>query len=98
MARKASSRKPAPTLPKLPARSPNGRAKSSRPVSASEAAGGAQQGLFQLTFARHAHGDGVVGAAAVLLDAIPVPFIGIRASYLPTGGRADILLLTLTSV
>jgi len=98
MARKASSRKPALTLPKLPARSPNGRAKSSRPVSASEAAGAAQQGLLQLTFARHAHGYGFVGAAAFLLDAILILYIGIRSPYLPTGVRLDFLVWLLPSV
>src|SRR2546422_3579785 len=98
MARKASSRKPALTLPKPSARSPNGRAKSSRPVSASQAAEASQQGLLQLTFARHAHGYGFVGAAAFLLDAILILYIGIRSPYLPTGVRLDFLVWLLPSV
>src|SRR5881396_1572913 len=60
MARKASSRKPALALPK-PFRSSTGKAKSGRAVSAPEAAGTSQQGLLQLSFARHAHGYGFVG-------------------------------------
>src|SRR5437899_4783164 len=98
MARKASSRKPALTLPKPSARSPNGRAKSSRPVSAAEAAGASQQGLLQLTFARHAHGYGFVGAAAFLLDAILILYIGIQSSVLPRGVRFDFLVWLLPSV
>src|SRR2546425_1269045 len=98
MARKASSRKPALTLPKPSARSPNGRAKSSRPVSASQAAEASQQGLLQLTFARHAHGYGFVGAAAFLLDAILILYIGIQSPVLPTGVRIDFLVWLLPSV
>src|SRR6059036_1255563 len=98
MARKASSRKPALTLPKPSARSPNGRAKSSRAVSASDAAGTSQQGLLQLTFARHAHGYGFVGAAAFLLDAILILYIGIQSPVLPTGVRLDFLVWLLPSV
>src|SRR5947209_2703156 len=98
MARKASSRKPALTLPKPSARSPNGRAKSSRPVSASQAAEASHQGLLQLTFARHAHGYGFVGAAAFLLDAILILYIGIQSPVLPTGVRSDFLVWLLPSV
>src|SRR3989449_6177660 len=98
MARKASSRKPALTLPKPSARSPNGRAKSSRPVSASQAAEASQQGLLQLTFARHAHGYGFVGAAAFILDAILILYIGIQSPVLPTGVRSDFLVWLLPSV
>jgi len=98
MARKASSRKPALTLPKPSPRSPNGKAKSSRSVSASDAAGAAQQGLLQLTFARHAHGYGFVGAAAFLLDAILILYIGIQSPVLPRGIRFDFLVWLLPSV
>src|SRR3989442_4349773 len=98
MARKASSRRPTLTLPKPSARSPNGKAKASRAVSASEAAGAAQQGLLQLTFARHAHGYGFVGAAAFLLDAILILYIGIQSSVLPRGVRFDFLVWLLPSV
>src|SRR6059036_1499820 len=97
MARKASSRKPALALPK-PFRSSTGKAKSSRPVSASQAAEASQQGLLQLTFARHAHGYGFVGAAAFLLDAILILYIGIQSPVLPTGVRLDFLVWLLPSV
>src|SRR2546428_517443 len=58
MARKASSRKPTLALPKPFARSPTARGKPARGLSAPEAADAAQQGLLQLSFARHAHGYG----------------------------------------
>ena len=97
MARKASSRKPALALPK-PFRSSTGKAKSGRAVSAPEAAGTSQQGLLQLSFARHAHGYGFVGAAAFLLDAILILYIGIQSPVLPTGVRLDFLDWLLPSV
>ena len=97
MARKASSRKPALALPK-PFRSSTGKAKSGRAVSAPEAAGTSQQGLLQLSFARHAHGYGFVGAAAFLLDAILILYIGIQSPVLPTGVRLDFLVWLLPSV
>src|SRR5213596_1432951 len=97
MARKASSRKPALALPK-PFRSSTGKAKSGRAVSAPEAAGTSQQGLLQLSFARHAHGYGLVGAAAFLLDAILILYIGIQSPVLPTGVRLDFLVWLLPSV
>src|SRR6266705_2228874 len=100
MARKASSRKPTLALPKPFARSPNGRAKSARGLSAAEAADAAQQGLLQLSFARHAHGYGFVGAAAFLLDAILILYIGLQSQslVLPTGVRIDFLVWLLPSV
>src|SRR5216117_1874098 len=97
MARKASSRKPALALPK-PFRSSTGKAKSGRAVSAPEAAGTSQQGLLQLSFARHAHGYGFVGAAAFLLDAILILYFGIQSPVLPTGVRLDFLVWLLPSV
>src|SRR5437016_7516961 len=97
MARKASSRKPALALPR-PCRSSTGKAKSGRAVSAPEAAGTSQQGLLQLSFARHAHGYGFVGAAAFLLDAILILYIGIQSPVLPTGVRLDFLVWLLPSV
>ena len=97
MARKASSRKPALALPK-PFRSSTGKAKSGRAVSVPEAAGTSQQGLLQLSFARHAHGYGFVGAAAFLLDAILILYIGIQSPVLPTGVRLDFLVWLLPSV
>src|SRR5256712_14171873 len=98
MARKASSRKPTLALPKPFARSPTSRGKSARGLSAPEAADAAQQGLLQLSFARHAHGYGFVGAAAFLLDAILILYIGIRSPYLPTVVRLDFLVWLLPSV
>ncbi|HYR81696.1 MAG TPA: ATPase domain-containing protein [Thermoplasmata archaeon] len=98
MARKASSRKPTLALPKPFARSPTSRGKSARGLSAPEAADAAQQGLLQLSFARHAHGYGFVGAAAFLLDAILILYIGLQAPVLPTGVRVDFLVWLLPSV
>src|SRR6059036_3091935 len=98
MARKASSRKPTLALPKPFARSPTSRGKPARGLSASEAADAAQQGLLQLSFARHAHGYGFVGAAAFLLDAILILYIGIQSPVLPTGVRSDFLVWLLPSV
>src|SRR5207249_11759258 len=57
-----------------------------------------QQGLLQLSFARHAHGYGFVGAAAFLLDAILILYIGIQSPVLPTGVRLDFLVWLLPSV
>ncbi len=98
MARKASSRKPTLALPRPSLRSPNGRAKSARGLSAAEAADAAQQGLLQLSFARHAHGYGFVGAAAFLLDAILILYIGLQSPILPSGVRLDFLVWLLPSV
>src|SRR2546427_1637300 len=98
MARKASSRKPTLALPKPFARSPTSRGKSARGLSAPEAADAAQQGLLQLSFARHAHGYGFVGAAAFLLDAILILYIGLQSPVLPTGVRIDFLVWLLPSV
>src|SRR5256886_9510101 len=98
MARKASSRKPTLALPKPFARSPTSRGKPARGLSASEAADAAQQGLLQLSFARHAHGYGFVGAAAFLLDAILILYIGLQSPVLPTGVRIDFLVWLLPSV
>src|SRR5205809_355763 len=97
MARKASSRKPALALPK-PFRSSTGKAKSGRAVTAPQDAGTSQQGLRTLSFAQHAHGYGFVGAAAFLLDAILILYIGIQSPVLPTGVRLDFLVWLLPSV
>src|SRR5213594_5244542 len=83
MARKASSRKPALTLPKPSARPPNGRGKTARGLSAPAAADAAQQGLLQLSFARRAHGYGFLAAAAFLLDAVLLLTLGGQAQALP---------------
>src|SRR5213080_1268188 len=78
MARKASSRKPTLALPKPFARSPTARGKPARGLSAPEAADAAQQGLLQLSFARHAHGYGFLAAAAFLLNAVLLLTLGVR--------------------
>src|SRR5881409_2562002 len=83
MARKASSRKPTLALPKPFARSPTARGKPARGLSAPEAADAAQQGLLQLSFARHAHGYGFLAAAAFLLNAVLLLTLGGQAQALP---------------
>src|SRR2546425_510869 len=83
MARKASSRKPTLALPKPFARSPTARGKTARGLSAPEAADAAQQGLLQLSFARHAHGYGFLAAAAFLLNAVLLLTLGGQAQALP---------------
>src|SRR2546430_16181189 len=98
MARRAFSQKPTLALPKPFARSPTSRGNPARGLSASEAADAAQQGLLQLSFARHAHGYGFVGAAAFLLDAILILYIGLQTPVLPTVVRIDFLAWLLPSV
>src|SRR5438093_1549965 len=83
MARKASPRKPTLALPKPFARSPNTGGKPARGLSAPEAADAAQQGLLQLSFARHAHGYGFLAAAAFLLNAVLLLPLGGEAQPLP---------------
>src|SRR5881628_800713 len=83
MARKASSRKPTLALPKPFARSPTSRGKPARGLSAPGAADAAQQGLLQLSFARHAHGYGFLAAAAFLLNAVLLLSLGGQAQALP---------------
>src|SRR6266542_2478392 len=69
MPRSSTSRKPASGL-KPVLKSAVARAKPSRGPPPSEDAASAQQGLLQLTFACHAHGYGILAAAAFLLNAI----------------------------
>src|SRR5438093_55951 len=83
MARKASSRKPTLALPKPFARSPTARGKPARGLSAPGAADAAQQGLLQLSFARHAHGYGFLAAAAFLLNAVLLLTLGGQTQALP---------------
>src|SRR3989475_197977 len=83
MARKASSRKPTLALPKPFARSPTARGKPARGLSAPGAADAAQQGLLQLSVARHAHGYGFLAAAAFLLNAVLLLTLGGQAQALP---------------
>src|SRR3972149_2478671 len=84
MARKATSRKPASAPKPAPRPSP--------------AAAAAQQGLFQLTFARHAHGYGFVGAVAFLLNAILLLSLAGQTPPLPPGVELDFVLWLLPAV
>src|SRR5438132_9093460 len=70
MARKASSSKP--PAPKSGFRPTLERLKPSKPIQASEAASAAQQGMLQLTFARHAHGYGFLAAFAFVFNGLLV--------------------------
>src|SRR5438128_759418 len=87
MARKASSRKP--PAPKTGFRPTLERLKPSKPIQASEAASAAQQGMLQLTFARHAHGYGFLAAFAFVFNGLlvlifsgqPLPISGLRLDY-----------------
>ena len=89
MARKASSKKPSaarsvlrPTLERLE------RLKPSRNVAPPDAATQAQ-GMLQLTFARHAHGYGILAAIAFFFDGFllivfgsqPLPISGVQLNY-----------------
>src|SRR2546421_6099250 len=88
MARKASTSKPPapksgfrPTLERLKP--------SKKPIPASDAAASAQQGMLQLTFARHAHGYGFLAAFAFFFNGLlvlifsgqPLPITGLRLDY-----------------
>ena len=69
----------------------------------SETASAVQQGLLQLTFARHAHGYGILAAAAYLLNAILLltlaPQLGSQQPLpLPPGFRTEYLLWLLPAV
>jgi KaiC/GvpD/RAD55 family RecA-like ATPase len=97
MARKASSRKPAGAF-RPPFRPNNSKARSARPVEPPEAVGAAQQGMLQLTFARHAHQYGFLGVAAFLLNAILLLMMGSQPLALPAGVRPDFLLWLVPSV
>jgi KaiC/GvpD/RAD55 family RecA-like ATPase len=105
MPRKASSKNPA-TAPKLPFRLAGPKPKPTRlepsrlepsrpePPDVGETA---TQGMLQLTFARHAHGYGILGATALLLTAILLTF-GDETTLLPTGIRIDFIYYLLPSV
>src|SRR5437870_2390401 len=88
MARKANSKKP--PAPKSGFRPTLERLKPSRRVQAPEAAPDAQQGMLQLTFARHAHGYGFLAAFAFIFNVIllvffasqPLPITGLRLDYI----------------
>ena len=97
MARKATSRKPA-VAPKPAYRPTYEQPKATKPLQLSEAAASAQQGLLQLTFARHAHGYGFLAAAAFLLNAILLLTLGNQPLPLLTGVRLDFVLWLLPAV
>lgn len=100
MANKATSRKqggsqksgskPAPARPKA---TPKPDASPSAPAAAQ-----AQQGLLQLTFARHAHGYAMVGAVAFLLNAILLLRLAEPVPLLPPGVELDYILWLLPAV
>src|SRR6266705_6690694 len=101
MARSSSSRKPA-GAPR-PAAKSSEKPKPPRAPPASEAAAASQQGLLQLTFARHAHGYGILAAAAFLLNAILLfqlaPQLGSQQPLpLPPGFQIEFLLWLLPAV
>src|SRR6266704_422490 len=97
MPRSPTSRKPASGL-KPALKSAIARAKPSRGPPPSEAAASAQQGLLQLTFARHAHGYGILAAAAFLLNAILLLTLGSQPLPLPPGVQVDFVLWLLPAV
>src|SRR5213596_2675767 len=94
MARKASSSKP--PAPKSGFRPTLERLKPSKPIQASEAAS-AQQGMLQLTFARHAHGYGFLAAFAFAFNVILLVFFAAQPSPI-TGLRLDHILWLLPAV
>ena len=102
MPRSSTSRKPASGL-KPVLKAAVARAKPSRGPPPSEDAASAQQGLLQLTFARHAHGYGILAAAAFLLNAILLltlaPQLGSQQPLpLPPGFQIEFLLWLLPAV
>src|SRR6266568_1136473 len=97
MARSSSSRKPA-GAPR-PAAKSSEKPKPPRAPPASEAAAASQQGLLQLTFARHAHGYGILAAAAFLLNAILLFQLGSQQQLpLPPGVQVDFVVWLLPAV
>ncbi|HYT18379.1 MAG TPA: hypothetical protein VEO18_09050, partial [Thermoplasmata archaeon] len=102
MPRSPTPRKPASGL-KPALKSAIARAKPAKGPPPSEAAASAQQGLLQLTFARHAHGYGILAAAAFLLNAILLltlaPQLGSQQPLpLPPGFQIEFLLWLLPAV
>src|SRR5947209_16360259 len=95
MARKASSSKP--PAPKSGFRPTLERLKPSKPIQASEAASAAQQGMLQLTFARHAHGYGFLAAFAFAFNVILLVFFAAQPSPI-TGLRLDHIIWLLPAV
>src|SRR5207253_1059693 len=85
MARKASSSKP--PAPKSGFRPTLERLKPSKPIQASEAASAAQQGMLQLTFARHAHGYGFLAAFAFVFNGLLVLIFSMGMTWQGLGAR-----------
>jgi len=95
MARRSTSRKPA--APKPAFRPTFEKPKPTKPVQPSEAAAAAQQGMLQLTFARHAHGYGFLAAIAFFFNGILLLIFG-GQQLLITGVRLDFVLWLLPAV
>lgn len=95
MPRKANSRKPASASRLSFGLGPKSKRSRPAPPDVSETAA---QGMLQLTFARHAHGYGILGATSLLLTAILLLTLGTATSFLPPGIRLDFILYLLPSV
>src|SRR5436189_544474 len=88
MARKANSSKP--PGPKTGFRPSFERSKPPKAAAAAHPGPSAQQGMLQLTFARHAHGYGFLAAIAFFFNGVllvtfagrPLPITGLRLDYL----------------
>ncbi|HEY7587900.1 MAG TPA: ATPase domain-containing protein [Thermoplasmata archaeon] len=94
MAKKPDSRRPPAPRPAPAFRPTYEKPKVTKPAPPSSAATPAQQGMLQLTFARHANGYGIVAAVAFALDAfllIPIALNGAAFFTLP-GGYPDYIL------
>ncbi len=94
MARKATSKKP--TALKSAFRPSFEKPKPTKPAQPSDAVGAAQQGLLQLTFARHAHGYGFLAAIAFFFNGILLLTLG--GQPLLPGVRIDFFLWLLPAV
>jgi len=66
--------------------------RAARPAPPNQAAQAAQQGLLQLTFGRHAHGYGIVGAVAFLVDALLLVAMSTNPSFPSLPGSQDFAL------
>lgn len=97
MARSSTSRKPA-SASKSAFKPAYAKPKTTKASEPSEAAAGAQQGMLQLTFARHAHGYGILAAVAFLLNAILLLNLSGQPLPLPPGIQVDFVLWLLPAV
>ncbi len=94
--RKSTARptpKPKPVHPAPAFRPTYEHPRNSKPSPPSQAALAAQQGLLQLTFGRHAHGYGIVGAVACVVDALLLLAMSTNPNFpLLPGGIPDFTL------